>query len=42
MFTHVPIPLVTRKRKQVNPTGEGWRYLLQMTGQPVSMVGRAD
>lgn len=42
MFTHVPIPLVTRKRKQVNPTGEGWRYLLQMTGQPVSMVGRTD
>ena len=40
LFTHVPIPLVTRKRKQVDPKGESWRYLLQMTGQPASMVGQ--
>ncbi len=39
-FTHIPIALVTGERKHVDPQGEEWRYLLQMTGQPASMVGR--
>ncbi len=39
-FTHMPIPLVIGSRKQVDPAGEEWQYLLQMTGQPASMVGR--
>ncbi len=38
-FTHMPIALATSFRKQVDPDGEQWRYLLQMTGQPASMVG---
>jgi 6-phosphofructokinase 1 len=33
-FTHLPIPLVTGSRKQIDPQGEAWQYLLQMTGQP--------
>ena len=33
-FTHLPIPLVTGSRKQIDPRGEAWQYLLQMTGQP--------
>lgn len=36
-FTHVPISVATRQRKQVDPKGEAWQYLLQMTGQPASM-----
>lgn len=38
-FTHVPIELATRKRKQVDPAGEEWQFLLLMTGQPASMAG---
>ena len=38
-FTHMPIPLATESRKTLDPTGHEWQYLLQMTGQPASMVG---
>ncbi len=41
-FTHIPIRLVTGRRKQVDPRGEQWQYLLQMTGQPAVMVGGAE
>ena len=41
-FTHLSIRVVTGRRKQVDPHGEQWKYLLQMTGQPASMVGRED
>ncbi len=38
-FTHVPIALATEARKQLDPAGDEWQFLLQMTGQPASMVG---
>ena len=38
-FTLMPIPLVVSGRKQVDPNGEEWLYLLQMTGQPASLAG---
>lgn len=41
-FTHVPIPLAVRARKQVDPAGEEWKYVLLTTGQPARMVGRLD
>ncbi len=41
-FTHVPISLVTARRKQVDPQGDEWLYLLQMTGQPASMVSEEE
>jgi 6-phosphofructokinase 1 len=37
-FTHVPLPLVTRGRKQLNPHGEIWQRVLDATGQPAAMV----
>ena len=39
-FTHVPLVLSAGRRKQIDPDGELWQYVLQMTGQPASMVGR--
>lgn len=39
-FTHVPLALATRQRKQLDPHGEEWQFLLQMTGQPADMMGR--
>lgn len=41
-FTHVPISLVTGSRKHVDPNGEEWKYLLQMTGQPANMSGTSS
>lgn len=41
-FVHVPIALATKQRRQLDPLGEEWQYLLQMTGQPASMVGKQD
>lgn len=32
-LTHVPIPLAVQGRKQVEPTGELWRTVLETTGQ---------
>ena len=39
-YTHMPISLATESRKQLDPRGEEWQYLLQMTGQPASMAGK--
>jgi len=39
-FTHVPLPLVAGRRKQLEPAGETWQRVLETTGQPASMVGR--
>lgn len=35
-FVHVPIPLATRFRKQVDPSGDLWMAVVESTGQPVS------
>jgi 6-phosphofructokinase 1 len=32
-FTHVPIPLAIATRKQLDPNGETWQRVLEMTGQ---------
>jgi 6-phosphofructokinase 1 len=37
-FTHVPLPLVARGRKRLNPHGEIWQRVLDATGQPPAMV----
>ncbi len=34
MFVHLPIPLVTSKRKQVDPKGALWQSILESNGQP--------
>jgi hypothetical protein len=39
-FTNMPIKLATGSRKQVDPKGEEWRYVLHMTGQPSSMMAK--
>jgi 6-phosphofructokinase 1 len=38
-FTHVPIPLAISKRKQLDPDGDAWQRVLEVTGQPASLVG---
>ncbi|RMG42713.1 MAG: ATP-dependent 6-phosphofructokinase [Acidobacteria bacterium] len=38
---HVPIRLVTRLRKRIDPGGLLWRAVLQSTGQPARMGGAA-
>jgi 6-phosphofructokinase 1 len=35
-FVHVPMPLATRFRKQVDTTGDLWMSVVESTGQPVS------
>ena len=35
-FVHVPIPLATRFRKQVDITGDLWMAVIESTGQPMS------
>jgi 6-phosphofructokinase 1 len=35
-FVHVPMPLATRFRKQVDTSGELWMAVVESTGQPVS------
>jgi len=35
-FVHVPIPLATRFRKEVDPTDDLWMSVIESTGQPVS------
>jgi 6-phosphofructokinase 1 len=32
-FVHVPMPVVTRKRRQIDPRGSLWHSVLQSTGQ---------
>jgi 6-phosphofructokinase 1 len=35
-FVHVPLPLATRFRKQVDPNGDLWMAVVESPGQPVS------
>jgi 6-phosphofructokinase 1 len=35
VFTHVPLPVVTRSKKQVDTDGELWLSVTETTGQPV-------
>ncbi len=35
-FVHVPMPLATRFRKQVDTTGDLWMAVLESTGQPLT------
>lgn len=39
-FTHVPLSLVTRGTKHLEPLDEIWQRVLDATGQPASMVGK--
>lgn len=36
-YVHIPMPLVTQKRKRINTCSNYWRAVLESTGQPVSM-----
>jgi 6-phosphofructokinase 1 len=36
-FVHLPLELVTRGRRKVDPQGEFWQSVLENTGQPVQM-----
>ena len=35
VFIHVPIPIVTSRKKQMSPESDLWRSVLATTGQPV-------
>jgi 6-phosphofructokinase 1 len=35
-FVHVPMPLATRFRKQVDTAGDLWMAVVESTGQPLS------
>jgi 6-phosphofructokinase 1 len=37
-FVHVPMPLATRYRKQVDTTGDLWMAVVESTGQPLSWM----
>jgi 6-phosphofructokinase 1 len=37
-FVHVPMPLATRSRKQVDPTDDLWMSVIEATGQPKAFV----
>ena len=39
-FTHVPIPLAISTRRQLDPAGEAWQRVLEVTGQPASLAAR--
>ena len=41
-FTHVPLELVGRGRKQLDPHEEVWQRVLDATGQPHRMVGKQE
>jgi 6-phosphofructokinase 1 len=36
-YVHLPMQLVTRGRRKVDPTGDLWRSVIESTGQPVHM-----
>jgi 6-phosphofructokinase 1 len=36
-YVHLPMSLVTRGRRKVDPTGDLWRSVIESTGQPVRM-----
>ena len=40
VFTHVPLPLVAGGLRRIDPRGELWRTVLEVTGQP-SFAGQA-
>jgi len=40
-FTHLPIALAVAGRKQLDPDGTVWHQVLEATGQPASMMGKA-
>ena len=37
-FTHVPIPLATSRRKQIDPDGRFWDDVISCTGQPRELI----
>jgi 6-phosphofructokinase 1 len=39
-FVHVPMPLMTRERYQVDPNGDLWMSVLESTGQPREFTSR--
>ena len=41
-FTHVPLQLVTRGRRQLDPRDEIWQRVLDATGQPAQMIGETS
>jgi 6-phosphofructokinase 1 len=38
-FVHLPMSLVTRGRRKVDPAGDLWRSVVESTGQPANMAG---
>ena len=38
-FVHLPMSLVTRGRRKVDPNGDLWRSVLESTGQPATIGG---
>jgi 6-phosphofructokinase 1 len=36
-FVHLPMSLVTRGRRKVDPNGDLWRLVVELTGQPAKM-----
>jgi hypothetical protein len=36
-FVHLPMSLVTRGRRKVDPNGDLWRSVVELTGQPAKM-----
>jgi 6-phosphofructokinase 1 len=41
-FVHVPMPLATRFRKQVDVNGDLWMSVIESTGQPVRWTSARD
>jgi len=41
-FVHVPMPLATRYRKEVDPHGDLWAAVVESTGQPSSFVDESS
>jgi hypothetical protein len=41
-FVHVPMPLATRFRKQVDVSGDLWMSVVESTGQPVRWTRPRD
>jgi 6-phosphofructokinase 1 len=39
-FVHVPMPLMTSHRNQVDPDGDLWMSVLEATNQPEALAGR--
>jgi 6-phosphofructokinase 1 len=41
-FVHIPIPVAISRRKRIEPQGDVWQRVLEASGQPASLVGRAS